>query len=126
MAALGLVTVAGNVLFDFWTGALGQELDAGAAEALFMSVQGSAGVAVVGTVTLFGLLGPLVAYIGLARAGVTGWWLLAPAVACLAISVMLPFTPLLFAGIWLVGAVPAILVGLRMIQHRRAEAAAAA
>ena len=31
MAALGLVTVAGNVLFDFWTGAIGRELDAGTA-----------------------------------------------------------------------------------------------
>jgi hypothetical protein len=123
MAALGLVSVAGNVLFDFWTGALGRDLDAGTAEALFTSVQSSPGVAVVGTVTLFGLLGPLVVLVGLARAGVTGWWLLAPAVAALGISMALPFTPLLFAAISLVGAVPAVLVGLRMVQRARTEAA---
>ena len=42
MAALGLVTVAGNVLFDFWTGAIGRELDAGTALALFETVAGLA------------------------------------------------------------------------------------
>ena len=124
MAALGLVTLAGNVLFDFWTGAIGRELDAGTALALFETVEGSAGVAVVGTVTLFGLLGPLVAFGGLARAGVTSWWLLAPAVAALAASAALPFSPLLYAGFALVGAVPLVLVGMRMIHRDRAEAAA--
>jgi hypothetical protein len=38
----------------------------------------SPGVAVVSRVTLFGLLGPFVVLGGLARAGVTSWWLLAP------------------------------------------------
>ncbi|TFV73449.1 hypothetical protein E4P39_15215 [Blastococcus sp. CT_GayMR19] len=125
MAALGLVTVAGNVLFDFWTGAIGRELDAATALSLFESVSGSAGVAVVGTVTLLGLLGPLVALVGLARAGVTGWWLLAPAVAALALSMALTFSPLLYAGFALIGAVPAAVVGLRLIQRNHAEAAAA-
>jgi hypothetical protein len=124
MAALGLVTVAGNVLFDFWTGAIGRELDAGTALALFENVSGSAGVAIVGTVTLFGLLGPLVVLGGLARAGVTSWWLLAPAVAALVASAALTFEPLLYAGFALVGAVPMVVVGLRMIQRNRAEAAA--
>jgi hypothetical protein len=77
-------------------------------------------------VTLFGLLGPLVALGGLARAGVTSWWLLAPAVAALVASAALSFEPLLYAGFALVGAVPMVVVGLRMIQRNRAEAAAAA
>ncbi len=124
MATLGLVSVAGNVLFDFWTGAIGRELEAGTALALFENVAASPGVAVVGTVTLFGLLGPLVVLGGLARAGVTSWWLLAPAVAAFAVSMALTFEPLLYAGFALVGAVPLVLVGLRMIQRNRAEAAA--
>ena len=124
MAALGLVSVAGNVLFDFWTGAIGRELSPDSALALFETVAGSAGVAVVGTVTLFGILGPLVAFAGLARAGVTGWWLLAPAVASIAASVALTFSPLPYAGFALVGAIPAIVVGQRMIGRNRAEAAA--
>ena len=124
MAALGLVTVAGNVLFDFWTGAIGRELDADTALGLFETVSASPGVAVVGTVTLFGLLGPLVALSGLARAGITSWWLLAPAVAALALSAALTFSPLLYAGFALIGAVPAVVVGLRMIQRNRSEAAA--
>ncbi|HET6394096.1 MAG TPA: hypothetical protein VFG13_14820 [Blastococcus sp.] len=126
MAALGLVTVAGNVLFDFWTGAIGRELEPGTALALFENVSGSAGVAVVGTVTLFGLLGPLVALGGLARAGVTSWWLLAPAVVALVASAALTFEPLLYAGFALVGAVPLVLVGIRMIQRNRAESTVAA
>ena len=124
MAALGLVTVAGNVLFDFWTGALGRELDAGTAMGLFETVAASPGVAVVGTVTLLGLLGPFVVYGGLARAGVTSWWLFVPAVAALALSAALTFQPLLYAGFALIGAVPAVVVGLRMIQRTRSEAAA--
>jgi hypothetical protein len=125
MAALGLVSVAGNVLFDFWTGAIGRELPLDTAVSLFESVSGSAGVAVVGTVTLFGILGPLVAFAGLARAGVTGWWLLVPAVASIAASVALTFSPLPYAGFALVGAIPVVLVGLRMIGRHRAETAAA-
>ena len=112
------------MLFDFWTGAIGRELSPDSPLALFETVAGSAGVAVVGTVTLFGILGPLVAFAGLARAGVTGWWLLAPAVASIAASVALTFSPLPYAGFALVGAIPVIVVGLRMIGRNRAEAAA--
>ncbi|MGY1707100.1 hypothetical protein ACI79C_21240 [Geodermatophilus sp. SYSU D00697] len=121
LSAIGLVTVTGLVLYDFWTGGIGRELPADTALALFESVQGSAAVGVVGTVTLLGLLGPLVGYAGLARAGVISWWLLVPAVACLVLSAALTFTPLLYAGFALVGAAPAVVVGLRMIARRRAE-----
>jgi hypothetical protein len=93
----------------------------GTALALFENVAASPGVAIVGTVTLFGLLGPLVVLGGLARAGVTSWWLLAPAVAAFAASAALTFEPLLYAGLALVGAVPMVVVGLRMIQRRTAE-----
>ncbi|SHF64317.1 hypothetical protein [Geodermatophilus nigrescens] len=124
LSAIGLVTVTGMVLYDFWTGGIGQELPADTALALVESVQGQAAVGVVGTVTLLGLLGPLVGLAGLARAGVITWWLLVPAVACLVASAALSFTPLLYAGFALVGAVPTVAVGLRMIARTRAEAAA--
>ncbi len=122
LSAIGLVTVAGFVLYDFWTGTIGRELDQATAVALFEAVHASPGAAVVGTVHLLGLLGPVVALVGLARAGVSSWWLLAPAVAALAISMALPFSPLVFAAISLVGAVPVVLVGLRMVQRGRTEA----
>ena len=54
------------------------------------------------------------------------WWLLAPAVAAFAASAALTFEPLLYAGFALVGAIPVVLVGLRMLQRNRAEVAAAA
>jgi hypothetical protein len=126
MSAIGLVTVAGFVLYDFWTGGIGRELDAGTAEALFATVNADPGLAVVGIVTVLGLLGPLVGYIGLARAGVTSWWLVAPVVAALGASASMEFQPLPFAAFALVGAVPAFVVGLRIIGRRRAEAAVAA
>jgi hypothetical protein len=125
MAALGLVSVAGTVLFDFWTGAIGRDLPAGTAVSLFDSVTGSTGMAIVGTLTLLGLLGPFVLYAGLARAGVTSWWLFAPAVAAFAASAAISFSPLPHAAFAVVGAVPVVLVGLRMIQRNRAEAATA-
>jgi hypothetical protein len=124
MSALGMVTVAGFVLYDFWTGGIGRELDPGTAESLFETVNAAPGLAVIGIVTVLGLVGPLVGYIGLARAGVTSWWLLVPAVAALAASASMEFQPLPFAAFALVGAIPPIAIGLRVIQRQRAEAAA--
>jgi hypothetical protein len=126
MAVVGLVSVAGLILFDFWTGAIGRELPLEQAGALFDTVQASPALGVVGLITLFGLIGPLVIYAGLARAGVTSWWLLAPAVLAFGLSAALTFDPLLYGGFALIGAVPAVVVGLRMIQRNRAEAAVAA
>jgi hypothetical protein len=124
VATLGLVSVAGNVLFDFWTGEIGRRLPMDTAVALFESVNGSGGMAAVGTVTLLGLLGPFVAYAGLARAGVIGWWLFAPAVVAFAASAAVPFSPLAHAGFAVVGAVPVVVVALRMIARGRASSAA--
>jgi hypothetical protein len=124
LSAMGLVTVAGMVLYDFWTGGVGRELDPGTALSLFENVSASPALAVVGTVTLLGILGPLVVQAGLARAGVTSWWLLVPAVAAIAASVSMAFSPLPFAAFALVGAVPAVVIGLRLIQRNRAEATA--
>ncbi|MGY2083105.1 hypothetical protein [Blastococcus sp. SYSU DS0539] len=125
LPAIGLVSVTGMVMYDYWTGAIGRELDPATALALFEDVSGSAAVGVAGTLTLFGLLGPLVVYAGLARAGVTSWWLFVPAVAALVASSSMAFQPLPFAAFALVGAVPGIVVGLRLIQRNRAEAAVA-
>jgi len=125
MSAVGLVTVTGFVLYDYWTAAIGRTLDPAAALALYDSVGGNAAVGVVGILTLFGIVGPLVMYVGLARAGVTGWWLLAPAVAGIAASMVVAFSPLPHAGFALIGAVPTVVVGLRMIARRRAEKSAA-
>ena len=123
-SAIGLVTVTGMVQFDYWTGAIGSELDQATALTLFETVNGSVGVAVAGTLTLLGLLGPVIGYSGLARAGVISWWLVAPCVAALVVSMATPFSPVLFGAYALVGAVPAFAVGLRMIQRSRAEATA--
>lgn len=123
MTVIGMVSVAGNVLFDFWVNAIGRDLPADTAVSLFETVLSSTGMSIVGTVTLLGLIGPFVIYVALARAGVTSWWLLAPAVAAFAASAAVEFSPLLHAGFAVVGAVPVVVVGLRMIGRRRAEAA---
>lgn len=125
LSAIGLVSVTGMVMYDYWTGALGRALDPAAALSLFEDVSGSPAVAVAGTLTLFGLLGPLVVYAGLARAGVTSWWLFVPAVAALGASMAMAFSPLPFAAFALVGAIPAVVIGVRMIQRSRAEATTA-
>ncbi len=126
MSAIGLVTVAGFVLYDYWTGAIGRELDAATALGLYEAVGANPGVGVVGLLTLFGLLGPIVGYVGLARAGVTGWWLLLPVVGCLVASAVIPFSPVVHGALALVGAVAPVVLGLRMIARSRAEAAVAA
>jgi hypothetical protein len=125
LSALGMVTVAGFVLYDYWTAAIGRELAPDTALGLFESVSANPAVATVGIVTLFGLLGPLVAIVGLARAGVTSWWLLAPVVAALVASAATPFSPLAHGAFALVGAVPVVVVGLRLLARNRAEKSAA-
>lgn len=125
LSAVGLVSVTGLVMYDYWTGAIGRALDPAAALALFEDVSGSPAVAVAGTLTLFGLLGPLVVYAGLARAGVTSWWLFVPAVVSFAASAAIPFSPVAHGALAVVGAVPVVVIGLRMLQRNRAEAATA-
>jgi hypothetical protein len=125
LSAVGLVTVTGYVLYDFWTGAVGRELAPDTALALFESVASSPSQAIVGTLTLLGLIGPIVGYSGLARAGVIRWWLVAPAVVALVASMATPFSPLVFAAYAVVGAVPAVVIGLRMIQRSRIASATA-
>ena len=125
MSAIGLVTLAGFVLYDYWTGAIGRELDAATALGLYEAVGANPGVGVVGLLTLFGLLGPIVGYVGLARAGVTGWWLLVPVVGCLVASATIPFSPLVHGALALVGAVAPVVLGLRMVARSRAEATVA-
>ncbi len=115
--------MAGFVLYDHWTGAIGRELDPATALGLYDAVGANPGVAVVGVLTLFGLLGPIVGYVGLARAGVTGWWLLLPTVGCRVASAVIPFSRLTHGALALVGAVPAVVVGLRILGRTRAEAA---
>lgn len=120
VSAIGLVTVTGFVLYDYWTAAIGRELDQATALAVYDSIGSNPGVAVVGMLTLLGLLGPVVGYAGLARAGVIERWLVASVVVALAGSMALPFSPLAHAGLALVGAVPAVVVGIRLIARHRA------
>ena len=124
LSAIGLVTVTGFVLFDYWTGAIGRVLDDGTAVDLFTTVAADPGLVSVSILTMFALLGPVIAYVGLARAGVTAWWLPAAAVASLVGSMVVPFSPLAHGAFALVGAVPAVVVGLRMIARHRAETSA--
>lgn len=125
MSALGMTTVAGLVLSDFWTGAVGRLLDADTALAVFLESQTSAGMTAVSTVMLLGLLGPIVGFAGLARAGVISWWLLVPVAVALVGSAALPFSPAGHGTLALLGAVPTVVVGLRLLQRNRAERAAA-
>ncbi|TKJ18111.1 hypothetical protein [Blastococcus sp. CCUG 61487] len=121
LSALGLVTVTGLVLYDFWTGAVGRALEPAAALALFQDVAGSPAQGIVGTLTLLGLIGPLVGISGLVRAGVLSRWLIVPAVVALVASMATPFSPLLFGAYAVIGAVPVVAIGLRLIQRHRAE-----
>jgi hypothetical protein len=124
LSAVGLVTVTGYVLYDFWTGAIGRELSPDAALALFENVAGSPSQAIVGTLTLLGLIGPLVGISGLVRAGVLSKWMIVPAAVALVASMATPFSPLLFGAYAVVGAIPVVAIGLRLIQPHRAEATA--
>jgi len=125
LSAFGLLTVAGEVLYDFWGQSIGQNLDPDTAVTVFNQVWTTGPIPVLDGISIVGLLGPLLVYAGLARAGVISWWWLAVAVGTMALAFSIPFTPLLFGAITLVGGAPTVWVGLRMVRRTRAEAHAA-
>ncbi|MGN6753488.1 MAG: hypothetical protein ACTHJJ_13175, partial [Intrasporangium sp.] len=74
LAAVGFVNVSGMVLSDWWNASAGTLLSSDQAVAVFRGFKEGSLLAFWDGTEPFNLLGPVLVLIGLARAGVLGWW----------------------------------------------------
>ena len=126
LATLSHALVSGWVLFDFWTMTIGLELDPPTAVAVSEAVQGGSVFGVLSMLPMLNLIATPLVTVGLARAGVVPWWLLAFAIVPTVVMFVVPFTPVLFAVITAVGFVPAVWFGVAILHRVRAERAVTA
>ncbi len=124
LGALGFVNVSGAILSDWWNLSAGRQLPMEQAVAVFQGMKTASLMPLWDATEMFALLGPVLVLVGLARAGVVGWWAIAllvgGVVALMAVPVSM-FT--LQAGLLLVGFSPFALIGLRLLQRARAGVA---
>lgn len=123
-SALAFANQSGALLSDWWIMHAGRMLELDQAVAVSEATMGSPLLHVWFGTELLCAVGPLLLLAGLARAGVTSWWLL----PWLAGGVVLGFAfgstqPLLLAALLLVALAPLALVGVRLLQRVRAGVA---
>jgi len=123
MMSLGMLNVSGMILSDWWNAATGRLLSEEQAVAVFRHVQDASMLQLWKGTEIFAMLGVVLVLVGLARAGVLGWW--TPAVFVLGFVGLMIWgatMPLAAAAGVLVAFSPFALVGVRLIQRYRLEA----
>jgi hypothetical protein len=123
LAAIGFVNVSGMVLSDWWNVSAGTLLTSDQAVAVFRGFKEGSLLPFWDGTEPFNLLGPVLVLVGLARAGVLGWWSILLLVGGVAgLIVFGATTPLLAAATVLVGFAPFALIGRRLLQRRNLAA----
>ncbi len=119
LAALGFANVSGMVLSDWWNASTGTLLSSDQAVAVFRGFKEASLLPFWDATEMFSLIGPVLVLVGLARAGVFGWWTIALLVGGVAGLVLFGASaPVLVAAAVLVGFSPFALIGMRLLQRR--------
>ncbi len=111
------------VLSDWWNASAGRALGSEQAVEVFRGVKEAPLLWMWDGTELFSFVGPILLLVGLARAGVLGWWTIALFVG--GVAGLIAFgagSPVLVAVMVLVGFSPFALVGLRLLQRSRLSA----
>ena len=120
LAALGFANISGMVLSDWWNASAGTVLTSDQAVAVFRGFKEGSLLPFWDGTEPFSLLGPVLVLVGLARAGVLGWWSIALLVGGVAgLMVFGATAPVVAAATVLVGFAPFALIGWRLLQRRR-------
>lgn len=121
--ALGFANVSGMILADWWNYSTGTHLSSDQAVEVFRTVKESSMLWMWNGTEPFALVGPLLVFAGLARAGVLRWWTIALFI-CGFVGMMAfgSTAPLLAAVAILVGFAPFAVIGLRLLQRSRIAA----
>ena len=124
LAVVGFVNVSGQILSDWWNMSAGRLLPLDQAAQLFSTFKSASLMPLWDATEPFSLLGPVLVLVGLARAGVLGWWTLPVFVGGVVGLVLLPVQMIaLVAAVVLVGFSPLMVIGVRILQRLRAGVA---
>jgi hypothetical protein len=124
LTTIGFANVSGMVLSDWWNASAGRALSSEQAVEVFRGVKEAPLLWMWDGTELFSFVGPILLLVGLARAGVLGWWTIALFVG--GVAGLMAFgagSPVLVAVMVLVGFSPFALVGVRLLQRTRLSAA---
>ena len=120
LTAIGFANVSGMVFSDWWNASAGRALSSDQAVEVFRGVKEASLLWMWDGTELFSLVGPILLLVGLARAGVLGWWAIALFIG--GVAGLMAFgagSPVLVAAMVLIGFSPFALIGLRLIQRSR-------
>ena len=118
LTALGFTNVSGMLLSDWWNLSAAQNLPVEHAAKVFGGFKDSSLLFLWNGFEMASLLGTILLLVGLARAGVLGWWNLAIFVAGFAGLMFIPWDlPRLSAVAVLVGFSPFAMIGVRLFQR---------
>ncbi len=120
LTTIGFANVSGMVLSDWWNASTGSVLSSDQAVEVFRGVKEASLLWMWDGTEPFSLLGPLLLLAGLARAGVLGWWTIAPFLG--GVAGLMAFgagSPVLVAVMVLIGFSPFAFIGLRLLQRSR-------
>jgi hypothetical protein len=123
LTTIGFANVSGMVLSDWWNASAGRALTSEQAVEVFRGVKEASLLWMWDGTELFSLLGPILLLVGLARAGVLGWWTIAPFLG--GVAGLMAFgasSPVVVAAMVLLGFSPFALIGLRLLQRSRLQA----
>ena len=123
LTTIGFANVSGMVLSDWWNASAGRSLPMDQAVEVFRGFKDASLLWMWDGTEPFSLVGPLLLLAGLARAGVLGWWTIAPFLA--GVAGLMAFgagSPVLVAVMVLVGFSPFALIGVRLLQRSRLHA----
>ena len=120
LTAIGFTNVAGMILSDWWNAAIGTNLPLDKAAEIFGVFKDSSLLWLWDSTEMLSLLGPLLLFAGLARAGVLGWYTIALFVGGFLALILTPTSMFQVAGLLiLVGFSPFALVAMRLVQRLR-------
>ena len=120
LTAIGFANVSGMVFSDWWNASAGRALSSEQAVEVFRGVKEASLLWMWDGTELFSFVGPILLLVGLARAGVLGWWTIALFIG--GVAGLMAFgagSPVLVAAMVLIGFSPFALIGLRLIQRSR-------
>lgn len=122
LASLGMTNLAGTLLSDWWNLSVATHVPPATAAAIFHAFKTSSLLPFWTGTEMLSQLGIVLVMVGLARAGVLGWWTL-PVFAA-GFAGLIAFgngSPILTAAFVLVGFAPLAMIGFRTLQRLRVE-----
>jgi hypothetical protein len=122
LTALGFTSVSGMLLSDWWNLSAAQNLSIDQAAKVFGGFKDSSLLFLWDGLEVFSMIGTILLFVGLARAGVLAWWNLAVFVAGVAGLMFVPWDlPKVSAVVVLVGFAPFAMIGARLLKRAGME-----